>query len=326
VIARSDLFNRIAGRVAATARRTGRVFSTIKVVLVLGGGMLTGAGKFIPSGGAGAVPWAGIVGWTGVVFVFVGGVTLLWLDRDQNAALAEAAEAMAQTEAERDSMMAVRAERDEAEDVLFRQARLVALAAALREAAEEVLSGGPGDEEARRARLGRILDLVVSLRTSLFRMSDERWNFAVYLHDSTKGLLICEACRRPTRAESDAAHRNIAPGAGHVGKVFMSGREAVADDAMKPEYLDMFEMTPAQGGKPDDAKVYRSIASIPIRLGALPLFGVLVATSDQPGRFIPRGLQAERAGFDTVEPLRACAANLAIVLQASNLYELRRPA
>ena len=111
----------------------------------------------------------------------------------------------------------------------------------------------------------------------------------------------------------------VRSGAGHVGKVFAGQREAVADDAMKPEYRDMFDMPPEQGGKTDDANIYRSIASVPIRLGTQPLLGVLVATSDQPGRFRPRAMSLGPSDFDAVEPLRVCAATLAIVLTTSRL-------
>ena len=50
------------------------------------------------------------------------------------------------------------------------------------------------------------------------------------------------------------------------------------------------------------------------------LFGVLVATSNVPGRFWPQALQQERAEFDSVEPLRVCASTLAILLQVTNLF------
>ncbi len=320
-MAKPDLLSRIAKRVAATARWVRGVSIGVKIILVFGGGALSGAAKLLPVAKAGEVPWQGILGWLGVAFVFIGGVALLLLDRDQSAALADAAEAIEAAHVDRLQSAKVRSERDQAEDLVFRQARLVAVATALREAAEEVLLGGPGDGVARRARLERVLDILASQKTTLFDMADERWNFAIYLHDEGRGVLTCAACSRPTRAEGDAPHRDIAPGAGHVGKVFISGREAVADDSMKAEYRDMFEMPTEQGGKPDDAMVYRSIASVPIRLGRRPLFGVLVATSDEAGRFWPRALQAERAGFDTVEPLRVCAGTLAIVLEVSNLLE-----
>lgn len=320
----SDNFIRVARRVAATAGWNGRISAVTKIGLVLGGGVLAGMSKLLPAVPTGQAPWASILGWTGIIAIFMGGSATWLLERDQSGALAEAADALADARIETSRADQTRAERDQAEDLAYRQARLVAVSTALREAAEEVLISGPGDSDAQRTRLGRMLDILASQKDSLFGMKDERWNFAIYLHDEQRKVLSCAACSRPTRAESDARHRDIAPGDGHVGKVFAGEREAVADDATKPEYRDMFEMTAAQGGKTDDAMVYRSIASVPIRLGAASPFGVLVATTDRPGRFWPRNLQVERAGFDTVEPLRVCAGTLAIVLQVSNLYLSRK--
>lgn len=318
-----DLFSRIAKRVETTARWVRGVSITIKIVLVLGGGGLAGSAKLLPAATPGQVPWGVVLGWIGLAFVFAGGVALLLLERDQSAALADAAEAIEAAHVDQGQSAQIRAERDQVEDLAYRQARLVAVATALREVVEEVLVGGPGGEAARLARLGQVLDILVSQKAVLFDMDDERWNFAVYLHDPTKGVLVCASCRRPTRAASDAPHRDIAPGAGHVGKVFAGEREAVADDSTKPEYRDMFDMAPSQGGKPDDAMIYRSIASMPIRLGTQPLLGVLVATSDHPGRFRPRAMQQRRSDFDTVEPLRVCAATLAIVMATSTLLSPR---
>lgn len=314
-----DIFSRIAKRVVATARWVRGVSIGIKVVLVLGGGAFTGVGKLLPPATAGAVPWPALLSWIGIVSVFSGGVALLLLDRDQSAALAEAAEAIDEARRRGETAQAMEVERDRSEDFAYRQARLAAVATALREVVEEILVGGSGTDDAQLARLGQVLDVLVSQKAILFAMDDEQWNFAVYLHNSTKNELVCAACRRPTRAASDAPHRSIAPGAGHVGKVFAGEREAVADDSSKPEYRDMFDMSPSQGGKPDDAMVYRSIASVPIRLGEQPPLGVLVATSDRPGRFRPRAMPRGPSEFDTVEPLRVCAAMLAIVMATSNL-------
>ncbi len=296
----------------------------VKVGFVLGGAALSGVGKLLPTPPAGSAPWPEAFQWIGLVAVFVGGALLFLLERDQSAALADAADAIKVSLTLRDRRRDLATARDAAEGLAYRQAVLAGLAKALREPVEEVLIGGAGDEAARTARLGRMLDTLAIQKQLLFGMTDEQWNFAVYLHDARRNVLVCAACRRPTREASEAPHRDIAPGAGHVGKAFISTKEAVADDATRPEYRDMFEMTIEQGGKADDALVYRSIASIPIRLGQSPPVGVLVATSDRPGRFKPRAMQDGASGFDTVEPLRACAGALAILFATSNLPPARK--
>jgi GAF domain-containing protein len=313
-----SVLGQIANRVAAASRFNQRYSQGVKIVGLLGVAVL-GLSRLLPAAQAGQAPWSNILGVIGVVVAFVSGVTGLFLDRDKDRDLALAADAIGHVEGLRAELIEARHAGEDADDLAYRQATLTAVASSLRDLVEDVLSNGAGGRPAQSDRLGRVLDILVSHKGDLFRMDDERWNFAIYLFDAEAKLLGCEACRRPTRAEGDAPHRDIPAGAGHVGKVFAMSREAVADDAMKPEYRQMFEMDAAQGGRPDDAEVYRSIASIPIRRPGGNLFGVLVATSNVPGRFWPTALQENRAEFDSVEPLRVCASTLAILLQVINL-------
>jgi hypothetical protein len=312
------LLSRIANQVAAASRFNQRYSQGVKIIGLLGVALL-GLSRLLPAAKPGEMPWANILGVIGVVAAFVSGVTGLVLDRDRDRDLALAAEAIGHVESLRADLLDARRAGEDADDLAYRQATLTAVATSLRDLVENVLANGPGKRAAQSDRLGRVLDILVSHKGDLFRMDDERWNFAIYLFDPRANRLRCDVCRRPTRAESDALHRDIPSGAGHVGKVFAMSREAVADDAMKAEYRQMFEMDAADGGRPDDAEVYRSIASIPIRRpGGVP-FGVLVATSNVPGRFWPKALQEERAEFDSVEPLRVCASTLAILLQVISL-------
>lgn len=298
---------------------------TLHIGFVIGGGVLVAVAE-VGSGATGAFARAVFTTlWiVGALMVGVGALVFAFIDIGAPEAirLGLAAEADAKARAENFSarLEVIEAELELAEDLLYRQARLLAVATALREVGEEVITSGPGDAAARKVRFERMLDVLVSQKGVLFDIKDDRWNFALYLHDPTKDMLVCAACIRPTRAESDAPHRDIAPGTGHVGKVFTSKREAAADDATKPEYRAMFEMTPEQGGKTDDALIYRSIASVPVQLGSNSPVGVLVATSDRPGRFWPDGATDQDSDFDTIEPLRICAGALAIVIGASNLH------
>jgi hypothetical protein len=71
--------------------------------------------------------------------------------------------------------------------------------------------------------------------------------------------------------------------------------------------------------RPDDLERYRSIASIPIRLGKGDPVGVLVATSDVASRFY---LPSERGdpARDPVEPLRVLAREVALIIELTDLY------
>lgn len=297
----------------------------LQIGFIIGGGVLVAVSEVGSSSSEPVIQTVFRTLWiVGAILVAVGALVFAFVDVGAaeaiRAGLAAEAAAVERANELSERLDAVEGELEESDELLYRQARLLAVTTALREIAEEVLLTGPGDSEVETNRFTRVLEILVNQKYVLFGMKDERWNFALYLFDGALGTLVCASCVRPTRAESDAPHRNIAPGTGHVGKVFTSKREAAADDATKPEYRELFEMTHEQGGKMDDANVYRSIASVPVQLGSNDPVGVLVATSDRPGRFWPKGSSNHDGYFDTVEPLRACAGALAIVIGASNLH------
>jgi hypothetical protein len=184
-------------------------------------------------------------------------------------------------------------------------ARLQAVAVALRGIVDEVAASGPGSEETQKGRLGSMLDFIVADRVVLFGMDTDRFNFAIYIYDGADQALHCAACRRPIRAEEYAAHRIWDPGEGDVGMAFQGKREYIAEDTARPDARQIFD-APEPKRLPDDVERYKSIASIPIRLGKGDPVGVLVATSDVAGRFYLPNEGADPAR-DPVEPLRVLA-------------------
>ena len=60
---------------------------------------------------------------------------------------------------------------------------------------------------------------------------------------------------------------------------FQGKREYIAEDTSRPDARQIFD-APEPKRRSDDLERYRSIASIPIRLGKEDPVGVLVATSD----------------------------------------------
>ncbi|WP_297800415.1 hypothetical protein [uncultured Brevundimonas sp.] len=168
-----------------------------------------------------------------------------------------------------------------------------------------------------------LLDLLSASKESLFGMKDEQWNFSIYLWDTSSQQLKCVACRRPTKADEDKPHRSWLSGEGHVGKTFASKRAIVISDTLDPNVRGLFD-APIDKQPPngEDAKKYRSIASFPIQLSgshpsSLPL-GVVVATSDQPGRFVPKEDGTED---EAVRPIRHLSNTLATLLSLNNLRE-----
>ncbi len=195
-------------------------------------------------------------------------------------------------------------------------ARLNATSRALRDYLQSVLADGEALRQGPESHLRRMLDLVLAEKHVLFGVGDEQWNFAVYLHDPVGDVLTCRVCRRPLREEEEAAHRDWKPGEGHVGMAWQRGEELIASDSTDPQ-VEPFFRAPGAKFRNDDARRYRSIASVPIAMaGARPL-GVLVATSDRMGRFVPKAV----GSIDHVEPLRLLSSALAMMLHLAQLYE-----
>lgn len=209
-------------------------------------------------------------------------------------------------------------ELEKVRDAFVRLARLYAALIPIREVVEAVITEGPGDEATQRARFGNLIDLLVTAKGDLFGIKDERWNFAIYLFNVDKGELECIACRRRDRADEAAPHRSWPPGIGHVGKAYQDAREYVADDVQKPGMRQFFG---AQGAldREDDQVRYRSFAAVPIRMNGRSPSGVVIATSDVACRFWPQDALPPDA-IDTVEPVRAFAAMLALIVAGTTLH------
>jgi hypothetical protein len=247
----------------------------------------------------------------GLLMVAAGAALIEYLDENTAEAIDRAGD-LARTVEQRDAELA-----SLEEDYSF-SVRLQAVAVLLRGIVDEVAASGPGSLDTQRGRLGSMLDLIVADRVSLFGMDVDRFNFAIYIYEEATQVLNCVACRRPHRMEEDADHRSWEPGEGHVGMAFQGKREYIAEDTSKPDARQIFD-APEPKRRPDDLERYRSIASIPIRLGNGDPVGVLVATSDVAGRFyLPNeGIDPAR---DPVEPLRVLAREVALIFELTDLY------
>jgi hypothetical protein len=247
----------------------------------------------------------------GLLMVAAGAALVEYLDENTAEAISRAGD-LAETVEQRDAELA-----SLEEDYSF-SVRLQAVAVALRGIVDEVAAYGPGSEDTQRARFGSMLDFIVAERVILFEMDTDRFNFAIYIYDDADQALHCAACRRPIRAEELADHRIWDPGEGHVGMAFQGKREYIAGDTARPDARQIFE-APEPKRRSDDPERYKSIASIPIRLGKGDPVGVLVATSDVASRFY---LPSERGdpARDPVEPLRVLAREVALIIELTDLY------
>lgn len=158
-----------------------------------------------------------------------------------------------------------------------------------------------------------ILSVFVERRLSLFGIGDEHWNFGVYYYDQCKDRLVCIACRREKAEEEDQDHREWEPGNGHVGLAFARAAEIIFADASIPELRPVLE---AQGEnkRESDANLYVSLASVPISSDGSKPLGVLIATSNEAGRF-KSDQERTPDDWENTDTLREVAASLAIILQ-----------
>ena len=283
----------------------------VKIGLVIAGALVAGAAGIAANLVDPANKWPlYIFQILGLLMVFAGGVLMEFLDEGAADAIRRANE-LADSVEQRDNDIVSLAGDFE----WF--TRLYAIGAALLDVVERVIASGPGTAIDQKRRLEAMLDVVVSDKAVLFGMDSDRWNFAIYL-PAPGGSLECIACRRPIRAEEEAPHRSWQPGEGHVGIAFQTQREIVAGDTSEPEAQALFD-APDALRRNDDRVRYRSIATIPIRLAGEQPLGILVATSDVAQRFRLHQREEDEAR-DPVEPLRALANALALVIRATKLY------
>lgn len=295
-------------RAIAIIRRYAQVRRWIQIVFVLGGAFISGtAGTLAKLWGPPHDSWLYAVAILGAVVVFLTSATFLFVDEKTMEAVSRALEAI--------DAAAIREDEIQELAVDFRWiARLYATARALREYLESLLADGEALRRDIDVHLTRLLDLVIAEKHVLFDIGDEQWNFAIYVYEPERDILVCKVCRRPLRDEENGLHREWRPGEGHTGMAWQRREELVASDANDPQVEPLFR---AKGEKfrEEDPIRYRSLASIPIAVADANPLGVLVATSDKIGRFMP-----DAPRNDPVEPLRLLASALATMMHAARLH------
>ena len=138
-----------------------------------------------------------------------------------------------------------------------------------------------------RNLLSNFLAIVVEAREIIFGVeASELWNFVIYIYSRSFNQLVPVWREKSHLHPSQGLGRNWKPGQGHVGKAFVDCNSKIIGDATDPTVANLMA-PPASLIQPYDQTVYRSFASIPIKLVSTEeqSFGVLVATSDRVDRF-----------------------------------------
>jgi hypothetical protein len=147
--------------------------------------------------------------------------------------------------------------------------------------------GQPLDSNELQRIVGNVLDPLWTNGEGIFGFGPtERWNFVVYIFDPYRNALVSIWRQKSQTHPSEGLGREWRHGQGHVGFAFANSRPIITEDSRNPDVRNL--VTAPEGHARDyDESVYVSFASIPI--GPVgdqdqPL-GVMVATSDRPGRF-----------------------------------------
>lgn len=276
----------------------------LRIWLVIGGAALAGIAN---SGsrlfGPDDQDWIVALAIVGAFVALLGGVVLAFVDKDTSTILADALKAEERADAAKAAL-------DAGEARAFFTATLYSIA----RTGTELIERAPHDDGIPRDVADGIAyelsDLVVAKKYGLLRIGDEEWSLSIFLYDAAANELFPVVSRRRSVEAERAEHRRWPPDAGHVGRAFTSQNVLVCADALDPSEAQYFS-APARLKKESDDELYRSFASIPILLGSGDALGVVVATSDQVGRFQRIDENSEEP--DRIEALRLLAGLVALL-------------
>jgi hypothetical protein len=252
------------------------------------------------------------------ILLFGALAALLALTTDQSALaiIGDAQDASTKSEKYKNDAEAARNLNEQLIDNLTRIESLSQTIDLMRLAVDTALSSE--EQTDLKSVIENLIDLLIASKMALFGFGDEQWNFSIYIWNETQ--LDCLACRRPSRAESEAPHRSWLPGEGHVGKAFQMQRALVCADTTDVSVRGFFDAPENKRLEYDDAMRYRSIAAIPIfPPGERAACGVVVCTSDVADRFAPT---PEGDDHEAVLPIRALSKTIATLMAVSKLRGL----
>lgn len=130
-----------------------------------------------------------------------------------------------------------------------------------------------------------MLDLLAESVADIYPLrTRERWSLAVYFWHSVDGRVFPVSRQKSPHHPSIGLGRIWEPGRGHVGIAFAHREAKICSDASSDEVWALFNQS--EDTKSYDRDTYKSFVSVPISASnrAMP-FGVVVATSNVPGRF-----------------------------------------
>ena len=301
------LAHKIGGSFELRSKRFARAAKWTKWVLVVCSAGATAAHFFAGE------PWTAAahvgIGLSG--FIFVSGALLLFLDEDASEELEAARKTIEEARAVQDKANKILDGFSEYEAQLARSNELYLAMHKMRETIEKSIT--IGEEDMQHVAQSILETSGRSLTVACGFELDEHYTICIYEArtdtSQQRTRLHCIAQVRSTACDLVSA-RIWDSGNSVVGICHSSGREVLI-----PDMLDMAVSTGfrVSNPKPDDDKLYRSMAAVPIRgdRGALP-WGVAIASSSNAGLFST----AEDGGVQPAEAVRALAGMMELALRS----------
>lgn len=255
---------------------------------------------------------ASTVFWVGLTILLLVNFLLLFIDK-------QTVETLQALHAEEGKTEQLEAELEELDQYLRALVAWLTLSKLMSELIDQLLrEDNLGPEEKERI-FNAAVEFIAERKLRLFGIEDDYLNISIYMYDDEKQELECVACYRSRPSDAQGDHRTWRPGEGHVGKAFELQRELICGDATA---LDVAAWIAAPPGKESDLDLerYVSLAAVPIAINADEPLGVIIMTSDQPGRFVNQsdGEEADdlapSQGRYAVDALQDIAAQLAQIM------------
>ncbi|MEG8015892.1 hypothetical protein [Sphingomonas sp. 22R3R2A-7] len=275
-------------------RRVRRFQKWINVGCVLGGALVSGIGggmegPMVPALGSGILTLKGLLVCFGAAVVFLGGLALLIIQDEAPELLARAAalEGQAQQFLDERDGLTIRLEGLGALD--RRRLELIDANRTMREALEQTLLIPEAD--ALGAAQGMIDLAGRYLISSIGFETGEAWAISIFRVEADNNgdgdgeILNRIAALRAEKLDERRQPRSWRRNEGFVGAAWVSNRDTIIEDCHEPRVAADYPVPPGCR-REYDADRYRSMAVIPIRLGAdRRVWGLVAASTDRIGRF-----------------------------------------
>jgi hypothetical protein len=302
----------IGGLFKTHAERLFRASFFVKIVFVLGATLIAGVAEAIEI--AHGISALTVIVLAGITVAFVGGVYAAMTEPDVSRTLETARQAIEEARLRERQMDRFNADRARLAREVDRGLELYNSMDVMRGAIEQSLT------------LPQVPPVATIIQTCLDAAENsllvafdfdirDTWTIGIFVaerrSESDKVTLRCIAHSRKIRCDISQA-RTWVEGVGVAGVAYSMSNEIILRDMLAPQLGTVFDLGTL--ARPYDSKRYRSIAAIPIRVGASATpWGIAVATSDQPGHFSPEASD----GVSTAEPIRAIAAMAALAVVAT---------